>query len=88
MAFQFILDYMDFAFIDLSSSLSKSMWLVPVFQNEYSKNCYQDACNLESKISILEDGFSSIKRFYEDNIFRRVVSKKIQPNLYLTNTSI
>jgi hypothetical protein len=25
MAFQFILDYMDFAFIDLSSSLSKSM---------------------------------------------------------------
>ena len=88
MAFQFILDYMDFAFIDLSSSLSKSMWLVPVFQNEYSKNCYQDACDLESKISILEDGFSSIKRFYEDNIFRRVVSKKIQPNLYLTNTSI
>lgn len=86
MAFQFILDYMDYAFVDWWTSLSNSIWLAPVFQNEFSKYCYQDACGLESKISILEDGFSSIKRFYEDSVFRRVVSKKIQPNLYLTNT--
>ena len=88
MALQFILDYMDYAFIENSSSIAKSLWLVPVFQNEYTQNCYQDACWIESNISILEDGFSLIKRFYNDSVFRKVVWKKIQPNLYLVNTLV
>ena len=88
MAFQFILDYMDNAFSEWWDSLSYSLWLVPVFQNEFTNKCYQDACGLESNIDILKDWFAIIKRFYNDSVFRRVVWKKIQPNLYLVNTLI
>ena len=86
MALQFILDYMDYAFAEDTISLSKALWLVPVFQNEFTRNCYQDACGLESKLTILEDGFALINRFFKDSVFWKVVSKKIQPNLYLVNT--
>jgi hypothetical protein len=86
MAAQFILDYMDNAFSEWWESISYSLWLVPVFQNEYTSFCYQDACGLQSQINVLEDGFSKIDRFYKDSVLWNVISKKVQPNLYLSNT--
>ena len=86
MAAQFILDYMDNAFSEWWNSISYSLWLVPVFQNEYTSFCYQDACGLQSQINVLEDGFSKIDRFYKDSVLWNVISKKVQPNLYLSNT--
>ena len=86
MAFQFILDYMDNAFSEWDNSIPNSLWLVPVFQNEYQKFCYQDACGIKSNFNILEDGFSKIERFYNDSVLWRVLWKKIEPNLYLVNT--
>lgn len=86
MAYQFILDYMDKAFSEEWRSLAQSVWLVPVFLNEYQSLCYQDACGLKSNFNILEDGFSKIERFYKDSVFWKVLWKKIQPNLYLVNT--
>ena len=88
MAFQFILDYMDNAFSEWWNSLPYSLWLVPTFQNEFTSKCYQDACGIKANIDILKDWFATINRFYNDSVFRKVVWKKIQPNLYLVNTLI
>jgi hypothetical protein len=86
MAIQFILDYMDNTFSDWNISISKSIWLVPVFENEFSHFCYQDSCWISNNLLFLEDGFKKIDRFYTDSVFWKVLWKKVQPNLYLLNT--
>lgn len=86
MAIQFILDYMDNAFSDWNTSIPKAIWLVPVFENEFLQLCYQDSCWLSNNVSILEDGFSKIDRFFNDSVLWKVLWKKVQPSLYLMNT--
>ena len=86
MAIQFILDYMDFAFWDWEASLAYDAHLIPVFDNEFQKNCRQDSCWLVQNFTVLEDSVWKIERFMDDNAYWSVIEKKVQPNLYLNNT--
>lgn len=83
---QFLLDYMDGAFQEDSSFLMSGM--IPVFQNQFTRFCGENACELPSDFVVLENWKSKIQKFLNDRLLWKTIEKKVQPDLYLKNASL
>ena len=86
--YQFLLDYMDRAFSEQWDSIVDSFWMIPVFQNEYDKKCALNGCWLGSSLSIMWNNVERFHSFLEDWMLKRIIEKKIQPDLYFKYTSL
>lgn len=85
---QFLLDYMDWAFEEWDSFLFP--WMIPVFKNQFSKGCWETACNLPLPFSpiILKNWDEQIDFFLKDPFFQKLLEEKIQLDLYLQRVSL
>jgi len=86
--YQFLLDYMDRAFSEQENSIIDSFWMLPVFQNEYDKKCSLNGCWLGSNLNIMWNNVEKLHNFLEDWMLKRIIEKKIQPDLYFKYTSL
>ena len=83
---QWLLEYMSTASEKGAQFLISRMF--PVFRDQFDKLCGDTACGLPSDFFILKDGNAKIQRFLEDKLLKKVMEKKIQPDLYLREASV